>query len=302
MQKGDVFLFGTITPLTEELRVREYTAYRSVYCGLCKELKRRYGFFARFLLNYDLVLVALLADGLSGEDGGTRPERCMANPARPRPTAGETAGLALAADSLLLLSWHKLRDNLHDEKLGKKLLCAAALPFYHFHYRRAVQHRPELASVISAAIKAQSALEEAGCTSPDEAAAPTGDMLCALFAACAKGADRAAAARLGMFLGQIIYLLDAAEDFEKDAKNGSYNVYLSAGISRDEALRQAKEQCNMRAGEATLCYHLLVLRRYREIFDNVMYLGLPKAIAEVGCPKKKDNPSETHLELPLQKG
>lgn len=291
MQKGDVFLFGTITPLTEELRVREYTEYRSVYCGLCKELKRRYGFFARLLLNYDLVLVALLADGLSGEDGGTRPERCIVNPVRPRPTAGESAGLALAADSLLLLSWHKLRDNLHDEKLGKKLLCAAALPFYHFHYRRAAQHRPELSAAIAAAIEKQSALEAAGCTSPDEAAAPTGEMLSALFADCAEGADRPAAARLGMFLGQIIYLLDAADDFDEDAASGSYNVYHTAGIPRDEALRLAKEQCNMRAGEATLCYHLLAMRRYREIFDNVMYLGLPKAIAAAGCPKKKDNPS-----------
>lgn len=295
-------MFGTITPLTEELRVREYTAYRSVYCGLCKELKRRYGFFARLLLNYDLVLVALLADGLSGEDGGTHPERCFMNPVRPRPTAGETEGLALAADSLLLLSWHKLRDNLHDENLGKKLLCAAAIPFYHFHYRRAAVRRPALAAAISTAMEQQAALEAENCTSPDRAAAPTGEMLSALFGACAAESDRPAAARLGMFLGQVIYLLDAADDFEKDAESGSYNVYRSTGLPQREALRLAKEQCNMRAGEATLCYHLLTMRRYREIFDNVMYLGLPKAIAAAGCPKKKGDFSDTPAELPLQKG
>ena len=55
-------MFGYVLPLTAELKVREWHAYRAYYCGLCKELKREYGFLSRFLLNYDLVLPALLAD------------------------------------------------------------------------------------------------------------------------------------------------------------------------------------------------------------------------------------------------
>ena len=59
-------MFGYVLPLTAELKVREWHAYRAYYCGLCKELKREYGFLSRFLLNYDLVLPALLADGMAG--------------------------------------------------------------------------------------------------------------------------------------------------------------------------------------------------------------------------------------------
>ncbi len=53
-------MFGYVLPHTAELRVREWHAYRAYYCGLCKELQREYGFLPRMLLNYDLVLPALL--------------------------------------------------------------------------------------------------------------------------------------------------------------------------------------------------------------------------------------------------
>ena len=64
-RKGRARVFGYVLPLTAELKVREWHAYRAYYCGLCKELKREYGFLSRFLLNYDLVLPALLADGVA---------------------------------------------------------------------------------------------------------------------------------------------------------------------------------------------------------------------------------------------
>ena len=124
-------MFGYITPLINELRVREYQEYKSVYCGLCKELGRRYGFISRMLLNYDLVLIALVADGLSGEVSICQPERCIANPLVQKPVRGSSFGLSLAADALVLLGWYKLKDDLADsgflhrvgwKKSGKSLV------------------------------------------------------------------------------------------------------------------------------------------------------------------------------------
>ena len=60
-------MFGYVLPCKPELKVREWTRYRAYYCGLCKELGREYGLFSRFLLNYDLVLLALCADAARGE-------------------------------------------------------------------------------------------------------------------------------------------------------------------------------------------------------------------------------------------
>lgn len=111
-------MFGYVLPLTAELKVREWHAYRAYYCGLCKELKREYGFLSRFLLNYDLVLPALLADGMAGTQARMCPERCMANPVEKRPMCQSTAGLALAADALVLTVYYKLADDLADERFS----------------------------------------------------------------------------------------------------------------------------------------------------------------------------------------
>ena len=102
-------MFGYVTPDKGEMKVREYECYRAVYCGLCMQLKADYGFVSRMLLNYDLVTVALLADGISGEKGSPCMKRCMANPLRRRCMHAGTQGLRLAAASLVLLSWYKLQ-------------------------------------------------------------------------------------------------------------------------------------------------------------------------------------------------
>ena len=122
-------MFGYVLPLTAELKVREWHAYRAYYCGLCKELKREYGFLSRFLLNYDLVLPALLADGMAGTQARMCPERCMANPVEKRPMCQSTAGLALAADALVLTVYYKLADDLADERFFKRLPALVLWPF-----------------------------------------------------------------------------------------------------------------------------------------------------------------------------
>ena len=86
------------------MKVKEFESYRAMYCGLCKQLKADYGFLPRMLLNYDLVTVALLADGLSGETGSPCRERCIANPLQKRCVQKGTQGLRLAAAGLVLLS------------------------------------------------------------------------------------------------------------------------------------------------------------------------------------------------------
>ena len=118
-------MFGYVTPDKGEMKVREYECYRAVYCGLCMQLKADYGFVSRMLLNYDLVTVALLADGISGEKGSPCMKRCMANPLRRRCMHAGTQGLRLAAASLVLLSWYKLADDL---VMAQLVACAPEKP------------------------------------------------------------------------------------------------------------------------------------------------------------------------------
>ena len=235
-------MFGYVLPLTAELKVREWHAYRAYYCGLCKELKREYGFLSRFLLNYDLVLPALLADGMAGTQARMCPERCMANPVEKRPMCQSTAGLALAADALVLTVYYKL--TLREQTA------------------------------------AQQALERRASKSADEAADPTARMTAALFRLAAPGSR--ALERMGLFVGKIIYYLDAAEDYEKDTRNGAYNVFALQGLSKAEAVAEAQRLCRMCAGEAALAYNLLEPGPCKAILDNIVFLGLPQSIALAG--------------------
>lgn len=276
-------MFGYVLPVKPEMKIRDFEDYRACYCGVCKQLGQSYGVFSRFLLNYDLVLVAVLADALSGEKGLTRNEGCFANPVAKRATLHNTAGLQLASDALVMLSWHKLRDNLQDEKLGKRILYSLASPFLKAMDKKAAARQPEIAEVLIYQMERQRQLETDGCCNVDEACEPTAKMCEAIFAkAAAEEKDRLLVSRLGLFAGQIVYLLDAAEDYTEDLEQNRYNVFIKAGLNRTEAIETAKRRCRMAAGEIALCYNLLSLHQYKSILDNVFYLGLPQGINAAG--------------------
>jgi len=53
-------MFGYIRPPLGELAQEETERFRAAYCGLCHTLGQRYGFGARFILNYDFTFLAIL--------------------------------------------------------------------------------------------------------------------------------------------------------------------------------------------------------------------------------------------------
>ena len=73
-------MFGYVRPQKSELRVREYEAYRAVYCSLCRQLGKSYGMFARMTLSYDCTFFALWLMALHKKCLGFREGRCVVNP------------------------------------------------------------------------------------------------------------------------------------------------------------------------------------------------------------------------------
>ena len=61
------FLFGYVTPLKPELKIREYESFKSYYCGICMHIKENFGNIPRMSLNYDMTFLGLLLDGLHKE-------------------------------------------------------------------------------------------------------------------------------------------------------------------------------------------------------------------------------------------
>lgn len=282
-EKGALPLFGYVLPVKCEMKIREYEAYRAMYCGVCKQLGKSYGVFSRFLLNYDLVLVAVLADAISGETGLMKQEGCFANPVAKHPIIHKTQGLHLASDALILLSYHKLCDNIQDEKPLKRTGYTLLKPFLKRSYKRAAAQHPELRDVLIKQMQKQYELEQKKCVSLDEASAPTAEMCAAIFSeATNEPSQKKTMHRLGLFAGQIVYLLDAAEDFEQDTLEQRYNPLVLAGMDYDTAISTVIQRCRMAAGEIALCYNLLEFKQYQQILENIFYLGLPSGIQHAG--------------------
>ena len=108
--KGGVFLFGYIKPFRPELKIREAEDYKAVYCGLCKELGRSYGLFARMTLSYDFAFMAMLFMALD-ENSCPSFEKCacIAHPFKKQCRCTENEALSLSAKAAMILTYYKVR-------------------------------------------------------------------------------------------------------------------------------------------------------------------------------------------------
>ena len=78
---------------------------------------------------------------------------------------------------------------------------------------------------------------------------------------------------MGFFLGKFIYLMDAREDIEKDAKTGNYNVFLHEYKETDFEQRTEKILSMMMA-ECSRAFERLPIVENTEILRNILYSGV----------------------------
>lgn len=278
-------MFGYVKPFKPNLRICEFEIYRGVYCSLCKTLGKQYGILSRFTLNYDFSFLAMFHMAVSPECPGFERQRCLFNPLK-KCTCCKQGGepLRFAAAAAMLMVYYKLRDNCVDSSFFQSIPSRLLLPFASRKRKKAAKRYPELARRVQQMSEAQFALEQEGCKSIDRAAEPTALLLSYL---CMEAVDekdlanRRILERFGYCLGRWIYLIDAADDLEKDQQSGGYNPILLSKIMTDEAMsledarQYASEVLDRTLNEAAAAYELLTLRRFQPIITNILYEGLP---------------------------
>ena len=279
-------VFGYICAYKPFMRVYEFEIYRSVYCGVCKDMHRRYGFFTRFTLSYDAAFLALMELSVHGKKLVEKSERCIAHPWKKNMCAGCENDLSYASSVSVLLTYHKLKDDIADKGLKKKLLAMAVLPFFRKPYKKARSRYKELSDKIEAAMKLQNKVEKDKDAGIDAACEPTALMMQAVFGGIGRNErERQLLERFGYCLGRYIYVTDALDDLKKDITEGGYNpiklymqrngiVWDGSGKLPDEAVRYCQWTVNMSLGGLADSYVALDLKRFRDILDNIVYLGL----------------------------
>lgn len=275
-------MFGYVKPLQSELLVKDYEFYRATYCGVCRAMKKHTGFFSNVMLTYDSVFLALVRMlWIPDESISAKKKRCGLHPIKSRPMLLENEALEYTAKAFAILTYYKLLDDLHDEKLMKRMAKSALRPIFKGAKNRG--KLVELSNLVAEKLAAITKLEDEKCKSVDEPASLFGDLLAEIFAFGFSGNDRLVLHECGYYLGRFIYAADAAEDYEKDIVSGSYNPYvLTYG---KELSRENRE--NIKCALILECKRIEAAVNLmpfgnritiENIIKNIIYLGLIKRI------------------------
>lgn len=291
-------MFGYIRTVRGELRVREYEYYRATYCGLCRSMGKCTGQCSRMLLSFDFAFLATVRMALTGEKAVLRRRRCLVHPLRPRVMMEGNKQLDFCAVASTLLAFEKCRDDVADERgiarLKARLQCLWLLPAKH----RATRREPVLSECVRGHLSRLSSMEKRKEDSVDTVAAVFGDLLADVASHGLSGEAATLARSIGRETGRFIYILDAIDDLEKDAKRGRYNPFLlryGGELDKDarEGIRdalflllgrlEAAMQLLPDGADATQC----------EILKNILYLGMKNAMERALSEKvEKEDESE----------
>lgn len=285
-------MFGYVRPALNRLEQKQRDAYQSAYCGLCHALGRRHGFWARLTLQYDFTFLAILLAAGDGS-GAYVCKRCPVHPFRKPRTCMAGGHLDAAADQSIILTWHKLSDDVADHGFFTGLPYRFLRRWFQKAYRRAAEAQPAFNAQVREGLDKLSVLEKEQSPQLDRVADAFANILsCSAQAVSGEGARRAMG-QLLYHLGRWIYLMDAWDDLDEDQSRGRYNPLNArfGGQARDsrEYLNTTAAHSLRLAGAAA---GLLEMGEWTPVVENILYLGLPavqNAVLDGRWKEMRDN-------------
>lgn len=263
-------MFGYIYVNEQELKLREYTAYRSFYCGLCRNLHQRYGRTAQMMLNYDLTFLAILQNGLYEPETVLEEHRCIPHPMKKHPMICNEA-ISYAADMSVVLSYQKLMDDWEDDH---NYMRRAAAQLLKSDYQKLREQYPRQTGAVEENIRLLREAERAGRREIDYAAGLNGRYLAEIFV-WKEDVWQEELRNMGFYMGKFIYLMDALEDAEKDRNQGNFNVFADYGpIWGTEQELQIREILMSMMTASARAFEQLPVLENAEIIRNILYSGV----------------------------
>ena len=260
-------MFGYVTASLKELDQEAQKRYGAVYCGICRRIRLQSGQITRLGLSYDMAFLALLLMSLYEPEETAGEKACALHPVRKRPWV-DNKFVQYAADMNVALAYYNFRDDWEDDKkYGAKFLAGQ----FGKHLPEIENRYPRQCSAIADCIRQLSELEKAGCGNPDEPASCFGRLMGELLT-YEEDLWAQNLRQMGFYLGRFIYLLDAALDYEKDAKKGKYNPYLTMGMGKDWP--RWEEYLVLTMGRCTDAFEKLPLVQDKPLLDNILYSGV----------------------------
>ena len=256
-------MFGFVVLSKENSSEKDREIYKSHYCGLCHVLNEKYGKKGTMALSYDMVFLEMLLSDLHDERRTEGMERCNLHPVKSHPYV-YTRASKYAADMQMLLYYHALLDNVHDE--GKDRRKAEK---YKEFIEKLEQDYPRQCKAVSEGLSEIISREESNEKDISLMALLFGRILGEIFVQDDEDFFASELRLIGCGLGRFIYILDAYSDRVKDQKKGLYNP-LGQEMSNDEV----KELLLDAASIASAAFERLPLDEYIPILRNILYSGI----------------------------
>ena len=260
-------MFGYVTASLKELDEETQKRYGAVYCGICRRIRLQSGNVARLGLSYDMAFLALLLMSLYEPEEESGDKACALHPIRKRPWI-DNKFIQYAADMNVVLGYYNCMDDWEDDgNYIAKLLAGQ----FGKHLPEIEERYPRQCRAVEDCIRQLSQLEKAGCANPDEPASCFGQLMAELLT-YEEDLWAGTLRQMGFYLGRFIYLLDAALDYDKDAKKGKYNPYLAMDMEKDWA--RWEEYLVLTMGRCTEYFERLPLVQDKPLLDNILYSGV----------------------------
>ena len=109
-------MFGYLRLYKDEIRIKDMKKYSSYYCALCNEIKKDYGVFWTFFLNYESTYILLFLESYLKCDTEEKIMKCHMNPFQKKKIEINGDNLKYAAFINMYLLALKFEDDKIDER------------------------------------------------------------------------------------------------------------------------------------------------------------------------------------------
>ncbi|MGL5869571.1 MAG: DUF5685 family protein [Clostridium chrysemydis] len=296
-------MFGYITPMKPEMKVKDYELFRSYYCGVCMSIKKNYGNLPRLGLNYDMTFLAILLDSLEDTSLDLKSKRCIAHPNLKKQMIFNNRAIDYAASMNVSLVYFKLLDDKLDDNTVKSKLSLFALSPYRRKFSKDIE---KVNNVIKENLLNLEKLEKSkSFTSIDEICHPFSVIVGSILKKYPYRFKndsftlRENLYDLGYSLGKWIYLIDALDDLKEDMEKDKFNPinYLFNKENLDytsfKEIIKERIEFNILSCGSTLNENFQKLDTFKnkDIIQNVISLGmmdkLTKILNDCNCKECK---------------
>lgn len=201
-----------------------------------------------------------------------------------------------AADYTVILAYQKMRTMLPTKRAFGRYAPDLLSVSWRSRCRKAAARQPKFDENVRRCLSQLAAVEERGSASLDEAADCFARLMAFPVYRLADEMQRRLQSEILYHVGRAVYILDAADDYSDDRKNGRYNplcLRFGSEVMTAEEKAEIRATLNLSLSRAMSAAALLPESAWTPIIENILSRGVPHVADAVFAGTWKKNRKNT---------